>query len=63
MYQYKYVEVYLELIGTSIKSNHHELIDKYAKEGWKLVNLIPTTYNYDGKPIKFEIILEKEIKS
>lgn len=61
MYQYKYVEVNIELIGTSIKSNHHETIDQYAKEGWRLVNLIPISYNYE-RPVKFEIIFEQEIK-
>ena len=62
MYKYKYVEVNLDLVGSSIKSNHHELIDQYAEEGWRLVSLVPISYNNDGKPLKFEIVFEKKIK-
>lgn len=60
MYEYKYVEATLD--GFFTKGNHHEIIDKYAKEGWKLVQVLPTYYNSYGKPTNYEIIFEREIK-
>lgn len=64
MYEYNYADVNLEIIGGWSKSdsNYHEIIDEYAKKGWRFVQLIPVSYNYDGKPVKFEIIFEREIK-
>ncbi len=60
VYEYKYVEATLD--GFFTKGNHHEIIDKYAKEGWKLVQVLPTYYNSYGKPTDHEIIFEREIQ-
>lgn len=60
MYEYKYVEAELGDIFT--QANHHEIIDKYAKEGWKLVQVLPVNYYSLGKPASFEIIFERKIE-
>jgi hypothetical protein len=63
MYQYKCVEVFSEIIGFSkSQSNYHKIIDEYAKMGWRFVQLLPISYNMDGRPLKFEVIFEKEIE-
>jgi hypothetical protein len=59
MYEYKYVKATLG--GLFIPANHHEIIDKYAKEGWRLVQVLPIEYNGHGKPTDFEIIFERSI--
>lgn len=59
MYEYKYVEATLG--GFFTEANHHEIIDKYAKEGWRLVQVLPICYNPHGKPTEFEIIFERKI--
>ncbi len=59
MYEYKYVET--NLGGFFTEANHREIIDKYAKEGWRLVQVLPTNYNGHGKPTQYEIIFERKI--
>jgi hypothetical protein len=60
MYEYNYVEATLG--GFFTEANHHEIIDKYAKEGWKLVQVLPMYYNSNGKPTDYEIIFERKIE-
>jgi hypothetical protein len=59
-YEYQYVET--SLGGFFSSPTHHETIDKYAKEGWRLVQVLPTNYNGHGKPGAYEIILERVIQ-
>lgn len=60
MYQYKYVEATLG--GFFSVANHREIINEHAEEGWKLVQVLPTGYNTNGKPRSYEIIFEREIE-
>lgn len=60
MYEYKYVETTLG--GFFADANHYEVIEKYAKEGWKLIQVLPMYYNSNGKPTKYEIIFEREVE-
>ena len=60
MYEYMYVEATLG--GFFTDANHHEIIDQNAKEGWRLVQVVPMYYNSNGKPTQYEIILEREVK-
>lgn len=60
MYEYKYVDT--ELGGFFSVANHREIINEHAKEGWRLVQVLAYEYNSHGKPKKFEIIFEREVK-
>lgn len=60
MYEYKYVKVLLEGLFTT--ANHHEVINEHARNGWKLIQILPLYYNAHGKPNDFEAIFEREIK-
>ena len=60
MYEYKYVDATLG--GFFTEANHHEAIDQYAKEGWKLVQVLPMKYNGQGKPTQYEIIFERQVR-
>lgn len=60
MFEYKYVEATLG--GFLTEANHYEIIDKYAKEGWRLVQVLPMYYNSHGKPTDYEIIFERKIE-
>ncbi|MBM7563883.1 DUF4177 domain-containing protein [Paenibacillus sacheonensis] len=60
MYEYKYVETSLGGFFTS--ATHRETIDEYAKQGWRLVQVLPTNYNGNGKPGEYEIIFERVIQ-
>jgi len=60
MYEYKYVQC--SLGGLFSEADHHDEIEKNAKEGWRLVQVLPMYYNSHGKPTEYEIIFEREIK-
>ncbi|MFC5653675.1 DUF4177 domain-containing protein [Paenibacillus solisilvae] len=57
MYEYIFVET--SLGGLWAESKHQETITKYANEGWRLVQVLPTNYNGHGKPAFSEIIFER----
>ena len=44
MYQYKSVKLAPKGFIVSELENHNEIIDKYAKEGWRLVQILPELY-------------------
>ncbi|NLY53395.1 MAG: DUF4177 domain-containing protein [Firmicutes bacterium] len=58
MYEYKYVEATMG--GFFKAANHHEIIDQHAKEGWRLVQVLPVGYTGHGRPTRFEIIFERK---
>ncbi|MEW9097043.1 MAG: DUF4177 domain-containing protein [Clostridiaceae bacterium] len=60
MYEYKYESC--NLGGFFTDANHRGIIDKYAKEGWRLVQIVPTYYNGHGKPTEYEIIFERKVE-
>ncbi|QHT63170.1 DUF4177 domain-containing protein [Paenibacillus lycopersici] len=60
MYEYIFVETTLG--GFFTEADHHEKIAEYAKQGWRLVQVLPTHYNGHGKPENYEIIFERPLK-
>jgi len=40
---------------------HLIIKNKYAKEGWRLVQILPVKYAHNGVPMELEIIFEREI--
>ncbi len=60
MYEYKIVELGLKGIVYSELEEHEEIIDKYAKEGWRLVQILPVKFGNAGYPKEFEIIFERK---
>ena len=60
MYEYKFVNIDLSSFGRKPKEDHHEVIKKYAKEGWRLVQIFaPATSGY-GCANHYEIIFERQ---
>lgn len=60
MYEYKYVECSMGGIFTG--DNHQEVIDEQAKQGWRLVQIIPLYYTMEGRAKDFEAIFERKIE-
>lgn len=62
MYEYKFVRVKLGgLIESKPKQDYHEIIDRHAREGWRLVQIVtPPTGPY-GTATHYEIVFEKQI--
>jgi len=59
MYEYKHVQATLG--GFFKEANHREIINEHAKQGWRLVQVLPMYYNSHGKPMEYEIIFERKI--
>lgn len=56
MYEYKFVEA--DLGGFFSVTNHREIINEHAKEGWRLVQVLAFDYDSKGRPKSYEIILK-----
>ncbi|WP_166242672.1 DUF4177 domain-containing protein [Paenibacillus turpanensis] len=61
MYEYIFVET--SLGGFFTEATYQETITEYAKQGWRLVQVLPTNYNGHGKPTGYEIIFEKPVQA
>jgi len=63
MYEYKFVRVDVEGVWTRRPTvPHHRLIEEYAKEGWRFVQIFaPAVSAGPTKVDYFELIFEKEV--
>ena len=60
MYEYKFVRIDLSPFGRKPKEDHHEIIKKHAKEGWRFVQIFaPATSGY-GAANHYEVIFERQ---
>lgn len=60
MYEYKYENCEMGSFFTT--ANHHQVIEKHTRDGWRLLQIVPTYYNSHGKPTAYEIIFERKIE-
>lgn len=64
MYDYKFVRLELQKFSfTELKpkQDYHQIVMDYAKEGWRLVQVLtPPTGTY-GSATHFELIFEKQL--
>lgn len=62
MKQYKYVNVEYkmkDMVMASV-SEHREIIDRYALQGYRFVGMIPSEVSATGCPCKMDLIFETE---
>ncbi len=61
MYKYEYVTVNYDLSVVSRKlTEHKDIIDRYAKNGWRFVGAVPTVYGPNAYLSKADLVFEKE---
>ena len=60
MKKYEYVRLLYEGIVASKLSEHREVIDRYAAEGWRYVGYIPVQESPDGMTCAIDLIFEKD---
>lgn len=63
MYKYEFVKIELKsgLFKTKPRENYQDIINSYARKGWKFKQIFaPATSGY-GSSSYFELIFEKEI--
>jgi len=56
---FRYIYVKSKGDGLIRKSEHREIIDEYAKEGWRFVTAIPLTRGSQAI-FDFDLVFEKE---
>lgn len=64
MYEYKFVK--LELQKFSFKElkpiqDYHLIVEDYAKQGWRLVQILTPPTGAYGSATHFELIFEKQV--
>lgn len=58
---YLYVEA--KVGGMFSKSNHRTLIDQYAKDGWRFVDAIATSFHGNNGQVKtYDLVFEKKVE-
>ena len=65
MYEYKFVKIDLEgLFTRKPKEDYHRVVEEYAEEGWKLIQIFSPSISVGGGgiPNYFELIFERECK-
>ena len=61
MYEYMYVEVLAA--GFIFKAtDHRDIIDSHAKEGWRFVGTVITRVTEHGRPKELDLIFERRIE-
>lgn len=58
MVKYKYESVKIALGGT-LKEDHQEIINQYARRGYRFVGIVPTKFN-GSIMTNFDLVFEKE---
>lgn len=63
MYEYRFEKVDLKsgFIAKKPNQDYHEIIEKYAREGWRLVQIFAPAISGYGAASHYEIIFEREI--
>ncbi len=62
MYEYKYVKLKVKgLFIRKLEQDYHAIIAEYAKEGWRLVQILTPPIGSYGIATYFELIFEKKI--
>ncbi len=64
MYEYKFIKVELKSgwKGKTPREDYHEIIEEYARDGWRLVQIFSPPISGYGVADFYEIILERENK-
>lgn len=60
MYKYRYEKSSGGTFFT--ESNHRDIINKLANEGWRFVAAIPTYQTQEGKVKEFDLVFEKMVE-
>ena len=48
--------------GIFTGDNHQEIINEHAKQGWRLIQIVPLYYTMEGRAKNFEIIFERKLE-
>ena len=61
MYEYRFERLDMKFLSTVPQRDYHEVIERYAREGWRLVQIFaPASVRSGGASGFFELIFERE---
>ena len=60
MVKYEYITIDNEKFLVGKFTQHREMIDEYAKKGYRYVGFFPTLSNTYGRFLEIDLIFEKE---
>jgi len=60
MFKYEYVTIDNEALIASKFTQHRDIIDKYAKKGYRYVGFVPTKSDGYGRIKKMDLIFENQ---
>ncbi len=61
MYEYEYVTIQTKGAFTAEFRTRREVIDQYAREGWRYAGWVPATLGAYGSIGQIDLIFEREI--
>lgn len=63
MYKYEFVKIEMKsgFMKSRPRKNYHEIIESYAKNGWKFKQVFAPAMSGYGSASYFELIFEKKI--
>jgi hypothetical protein len=62
MYEYRFERVDMKFLTSTPQRDYHEIIDRYAGQGWRLVQIFaPGSVRASGAAQYLEIIFEREV--
>lgn len=62
MYEYEFVKVKLSTFKLEPREDYKIMVNRYAKEGWRLIQVLtPSTVGY-GTVGYYEFIFERQVK-
>lgn len=61
MKKYKYEQIHINKLIGAKSEDHRNIIDEYAKKGYRYVGFIPTSMTDYGKIKDIDLIFEKDI--
>ena len=63
MYKYEFVKIEMKsgFMKTKPSKDYHEIIESYAKNGWRFKQVFAPAMSGYGAASYFELIIEKEI--
>lgn len=61
MKKYEYVSLHIGKLFGSKSKDHKQIIDEYAKKGYRYVGYIPTKISDYGKIIDMDLVFEMDV--
>jgi len=63
MYEYTFERIETKFFSAVPKSDYHEIVERRARQGWRLVQIFAPSAVMSGASGYYELIFEREVPS